>query len=396
MLNIMIIDDEKDILEGMKYIINWEQHGYRVKYTFESSRKALAIALQEKPDLIITDIRMPGIDGLQLIAELKKHLKEIKFVILSGYDDFQYAKLAIEYGVNDYLLKPIDEEELINTLQRLKAEIHKEKQKKLTTQSMMRKLEDSKNIIEASAINKVIKGRQDLLEDSEKIIIQKLNNMNSHLVFIKMDRYFTNDGQYKCVNEEGFSVIKNLVVNEYNSIYFFEESQVGIFFIKKKDICIPFLQELQKKVVEVTQNTVSIGVSSFKNIVDNMAANFNIIYDEFKKKVFFGGKNQLYILKSSVFLKETQQEYKIIEKTKQIKQIKEKIRRGLFMLDMDSIYETLDTLSKVFQENNTNFQICQVKDIFVEILYYVRELLIFEFGFEQDDLEYKINVLLIK
>ncbi|NLP45901.1 MAG: response regulator [Epulopiscium sp.] len=230
MLNIMIIDDEKDILEGMKYIINWEQHGYRVKYTFESSRKALAIALQEKPDLIITDIRMPGIDGLQLIAELKKHLKEIKFVILSGYDDFQYAKLAIEYGVNDYLLKPIDEEELINTLQRLKAEIHKEKQKKLTTQSMMRKLEDSKNIIEASAINKVIKGRQDLLEDSEKIIIQKLNNMNSHLVFIKMDRYFTNDGQYKCVNEEGFSVIKNLVVNEYNSIYFFEESQVGIFF----------------------------------------------------------------------------------------------------------------------------------------------------------------------
>ena len=65
--------------------------------------------------------------------------------------------------------------------------------------------------------------------------------------------------------------------------------------------------------VEVTQNTVSIGVSSFKNIVDNMAANFNIIYDEFKKKVFFGGKNQLYILKVQ-FLKETQQEYKIIEK----------------------------------------------------------------------------------
>lgn len=139
MLQVMIVDDKKNIIEGMRNLIHWEEYGYQVVQTVRSGKCAIEVLEKQPIDLCITDIRMPGMSGMELIEYAKKLCPHTKFVILSGYDEFEYAKRALEYQVCGYLLKPVDEEELIEILIRIKKEI--ELQKEYTNQVFWRKVQ---------------------------------------------------------------------------------------------------------------------------------------------------------------------------------------------------------------------------------------------------------------
>ena len=107
MLKTFLVEDEVVIREMIKKMIPWEQYGFELAGEASDGEMALPLILKSKPDLLITDIKMPFMDGLTLCKLVKKELPGIKIVILSGYDDFNYAKQAINIGVEDYLLKPI-------------------------------------------------------------------------------------------------------------------------------------------------------------------------------------------------------------------------------------------------------------------------------------------------
>ena len=107
MLKTFLVEDEVVIREMIKKMIPWEQYGFELAGEASDGEMALPLILKSKPDLLITDIKMPFMDGLTLCKLVKKELPNIKIVILSGYDDFNYAKQAISIGVEDYLLKPI-------------------------------------------------------------------------------------------------------------------------------------------------------------------------------------------------------------------------------------------------------------------------------------------------
>jgi two-component system response regulator YesN len=121
-LKTIIIDDEKYILKGMEKIIDWEALGYTITGTYNKASYAIEKALQDPPDLIITDIVMPGMSGLELISSLKNKLPKTKFVVLSAYDFFEYAREALKYGAFRYLLKPINKDELIELLNEIKSQ----------------------------------------------------------------------------------------------------------------------------------------------------------------------------------------------------------------------------------------------------------------------------------
>lgn len=127
MISVMIVDDEPFIREGLKVVINWEEQGFHIVAEASNGKEALAILEEKEVDLIITDIRMPIYDGLELIELAKaKEDRRTKYVILSGYSDFDYAKKALSQNVSDYILKPIQKDELISTLKKVKEEILKE------------------------------------------------------------------------------------------------------------------------------------------------------------------------------------------------------------------------------------------------------------------------------
>lgn len=129
MYKVMLVDDERLILQGILNIIDWEKLGMRVIHMAENGKEALEKNKEDPVDIIITDINMPVITGLDLIKTMKKINKRVKFIVLSGYDDFSYARTAMKYGVENYILKPIDEEELEAALIDINRKIKDEKEK---------------------------------------------------------------------------------------------------------------------------------------------------------------------------------------------------------------------------------------------------------------------------
>ncbi|WP_199614192.1 response regulator transcription factor [Paenibacillus alkalitolerans] len=135
MYKVLLVDDEPTIREGLRTLITWEDMGYRVVDTAANGKEALLKYDLHKPDLMIVDIRMPGMDGLELIQELRKAENSPHLLILSGYADFDYAKKAITHKIDGYLLKPIDEDELIEYLEKIKASIAREEQLRSSSSS---------------------------------------------------------------------------------------------------------------------------------------------------------------------------------------------------------------------------------------------------------------------
>ncbi|NOU92274.1 response regulator [Paenibacillus sp. LMG 31456] len=119
-MKIMIIDDELIIRTGLCTVIDWKELGLTLLPPAESAEEALERIPAEKPNIVLTDIRMPGMDGIQLAKEIKKILPDTEIVILTGYDDFGYAQQALREGVTDYLLKTSGPEEIIKATMKAK------------------------------------------------------------------------------------------------------------------------------------------------------------------------------------------------------------------------------------------------------------------------------------
>lgn len=136
MNKVVLIDDDKIILSGLENLIDWEKCQCRLLGTFQDPFIAIDFCIENEPNTIITDIRMPGMQGLELISRLKQILPNSVFIILSAYDDFSYAKEAMNLGTFRYLLKPVNKQELIEALADAKNLVEKRTQLTLDNQEL--------------------------------------------------------------------------------------------------------------------------------------------------------------------------------------------------------------------------------------------------------------------
>lgn len=125
MLKVMLVDDKKTIIDGLEMLIDWKKLGYEVAAKTTSAAEAIEKAGTERIDLVITDIRMPEMSGMEMIMKISQISPDTKFIFESAYSEFEYAKWAVDKQIAGYLIKPIDENELIALLKRLKSEIEK-------------------------------------------------------------------------------------------------------------------------------------------------------------------------------------------------------------------------------------------------------------------------------
>ncbi len=123
---IMLVDDEEEVRKAMIRQMDWEQLGFTVAGDAENGRDALEKLEQLEPDVVMTDIRMPYMDGLALTARIREKYPSVKILIFSGYDDFEYAQQAIKLHVTEYILKPVNSQELAEILQRIRISLDEE------------------------------------------------------------------------------------------------------------------------------------------------------------------------------------------------------------------------------------------------------------------------------
>ena len=142
LLKIFLVEDEVVVREGIRETLNWEENDFQFCGEASDGELAYPLIQKYKPDIVITDIRMPFMDGLELSRLIKKDMPWIKIIILSGYGEFEYAKEAINIGVTEYLLKPINGSELMNCLLKVKKKILTEQKEKANIERFKKEMKE--------------------------------------------------------------------------------------------------------------------------------------------------------------------------------------------------------------------------------------------------------------
>ncbi len=167
MFKVFLVEDEIVVREGIRNNINWEQYGFHFAGDASDGELALPLIRQIQPDLLITDIKMPFMDGLALIELIRKEIPKTKIVIISGYDDFSYAQQAISMGVEQYLLKPIAKEKMVEILIELQKKMEAEKQQHEYLARFQQEAQEYETFSRRRFFEKIVTGGLSVLEISE-------------------------------------------------------------------------------------------------------------------------------------------------------------------------------------------------------------------------------------
>lgn len=193
MYSVFIVDDEGIVREGIRNKIDWENTDFSVAGEAADGEIALSMIQDIKPDILITDIKMPFMDGLELAKMVKKSQPWVRIIILSGHDEFEYAKKAISLGIDDYLLKPFTSEEVISSLKKSAALIDKERQQLSFMTEMKKELKTKEKLVQKEFLTNLVYGSinsSDIMQKSQelgidlfsryyKIFISKIETANS-------------------------------------------------------------------------------------------------------------------------------------------------------------------------------------------------------------------------
>ena len=147
---VLLVDDEEEVRNAIEQRINWEELGFEVIGKAQNGVKAMEIAEKLQPDVVITDIKMPYMNGLELARNLKEENPGVRILILTGFDEFEYAKEAVHLEIEEYILKPVNANELSECLKRLKNVLDKEREEKLNVRKLEQYYTDSLPVLQTN------------------------------------------------------------------------------------------------------------------------------------------------------------------------------------------------------------------------------------------------------
>ncbi|MEK3975697.1 response regulator transcription factor [Psychrobacillus sp. FSL K6-1267] len=262
MYKLMIVEDEPIIRSGLKHYFDWKELGIQTIVEAENGKNGVDIALVELPHLVITDIRMPVMDGLEMIGSLRTKLPETLFIILTGHSEFEYAQRAIQYGgVHDYLLKPLQYENSFSVI--------KECIEKIRVKQLESKVNTEKNI--------------DLLGTSQLLKKMEFLTQEDLQLFKKIESYIK-----KHINQE-------LTLNMVAEHFFYNPSYLSRLFKTKlnmnymtfvSEIRIGYALEcLKESKYSITEVSLMCGYKSYKHFVKLFKSVSQMTPTEYRKQL---------------------------------------------------------------------------------------------------------------
>lgn len=274
MLKVLIADDEPYVREGIKNILPWNEFGFEICGEGTDGDDTYKKIFELNPDLVLIDIRMPGKLGVDVIRESVNNGFKGKFIIISGYSDFQYAKIAIKYGVKSYLLKPIDEDELCDIVVNLKNEIEEEKNK-------IRNTEIQKKYVKEYSLSQLMLGKN---VDDYKELKSYLNYSNYTVALV-----LNYDEKEK---NENLIELENCVKNRLNNIDGVEvckiKDKVAILFCDiNSSHSLNILKSLSSEVSKSLKGRVFLTVGKNVNSIDDIILSYTTANELMKIKFLF-------------------------------------------------------------------------------------------------------------
>ncbi|MBE6050718.1 MAG: response regulator [Clostridium sp.] len=367
-MRILIVDDDKIIRMGLSKKIKRLFNEYEVICDFQNGKTALEFLQHEKVDLVITDIKMPIMTGTKLISESMRSIKNPPiFVVLSGYDDFSYVRESMKVGAFDYLLKPIREEDLVNTLKEVEKEIVEKKQ---NSELINKSIE----VLRKEFFKFLLFSNKEMDENKYRETLHKLN-LDNNLTYqlITVNNY--DKGSEKCLKV----FLKKMLVEykDIKCIYFLNEANIYIVFYYDKKLINEdeFLSGLSEKSNMLIEEGMGIYILETVDTPYDLKDSMELVR-KFKTQVSENIKIKKYFLKKNMDILEDDKEEEKDAGKMSIKLAKDYIinnyNNNITLKDVaDEIYLSQNYLSELFKKETgegfyeflSNYRIKKSKEI---------------------------------
>lgn len=318
---LLLVDDEEEVRNAIYKKIAWEQYGFDIIGAVENGKEALEVAEKVIPDVIITDIKMPFMDGMQLSTVIKEKYPTTKIIVLTGFDEFEYAQKAIKLNVLEYLLKPISADELINILLKIKNQFDKEMEEKKNIQYLKEYYRKSIPILKEKFLTSIITSTLEKEEIEEKcqnynidlsgklftVAIINIDGINNQL----LNKSYVEDSRVK-FNEPfadkellKFAVlnITEEIVNKYNlGITFLNNDEIVIIAeardyekIEAIKIIFEMLEELRQNVQRFLRVSITAGIGNVCREPASISLSYKNALTALDYRIFMGGNRSIWI-----------------------------------------------------------------------------------------------------
>lgn len=221
MIKLLIADDEEEIRKGIRHQIDWLANGVEVCGEAEDGTQTLQSIVEQQPDIVLIDIRMPEMSGLEVAEAIRQRRYNVKSIILSGYDDFSFAQQAMKLGVSEYLLKPCLPSDILSTVLKVTSEIRRDRAEKERQQKLQAKLDESLQLLRQKGFAERLRGEADPASD----MLQRKKNGNKS---IDQAIRFIRDNYDKELNLE---LISSRLFMNANYFCLLFKQHVGVNFI---------------------------------------------------------------------------------------------------------------------------------------------------------------------
>jgi len=168
MYKLMLVDDEEAVREGVIHEVDWHSHGFEVVHVAENGKEAMDLIDRDPPDVVMTDIKMPFMDGLQLSEWIHEKFPTVKIIILTGFDEFEYAQKAVKLSISEYVLKPFSAGELVEALTKVKLKLDEEIAERENTQSLQEHYRRSLPVLREVFLASLLSSKQSMAEIEQK------------------------------------------------------------------------------------------------------------------------------------------------------------------------------------------------------------------------------------
>jgi two-component system response regulator YesN len=378
MLKVVLVDDEDIIREGLLTAIQWENFGFSIAGQAEDGEQAIRVIEETEPNVVITDIKMPFVDGLQLIERIKPRFPQIYIVIISGHDEFQYAQKALKLGAFDYILKPIDLDYLGVLLHNIRNDYELRRQKDGEVISLKEKMESNLPLLKEQFFWDVIHERVELTEIATRLEDLKIADIRNYAVIIaQMDDYYIvtkdmDDGQRRFLEKTLEQIIREICAGNRCAVLtskVIHEPVIVITGSNREEVAEKIqriIAAIHPKVNEFGKYTVTVGIGSTYDSVQGLASSCREATELLDYKFILGKNRELYLQDLDSLPK---QELKLIDydETTLISAIKlgdkRKVRAGL-----DALMDILRSKGGSY----LNMQII-VSDIYMQALKILKE-----------------------